>query len=166
MGDVMASTGDTPHASRLTPRVSAGTILAFDFGEKRIGVAMADLGVGIAHPLQTLHAEDNKTRFAAIGALIDEWKPVQLIVGEPRHADGGEHDIGRLARRFAQRLEGRFGLPVALVDETLSSHAAQARLQARGVRGGKLKAILDSAAAGEILDTWLELQRKKTPETP
>ena len=144
-----------------TPRAS--TVLAFDFGEKRIGVAVADLAVGIAHPLQTLHAEDNKTRFAVIGALIAEWKPVQLIVGEPRHADGGEHEIARLARRFAQRLEGRFGLPVALVDETLSSHTAQTRLQSHGVRGGKLKALLDSAAAGEILDTWLALQQKKPP---
>ena len=143
------------------PPPRAGTVLAFDFGEKRIGVAVADLAVGIAHPLETLHAEDNKTRFAAIGALIAEWQPVQLIVGEPHHADGGEHAIGRLARRFAQRLEGRFGLAVTLVDETLSSHAAQTRLQSHGIRGGKLKAVLDSAAAGEILLTWLQQQQKK-----
>lgn len=153
----------TPHAQ--------GTVLGFDFGEKRVGVAVADLGVGLAHPLQTLHAEDNKTRFAAIGALIAEWKPVQLVVGEPRHPDGGAHEIGRLARRFAQRLEGRFGLPVDLIDETLSSHAAQERLQSLSVRayqGGKLKASLDAAAAAEILSTWLSLQQqqKKSPDTP
>ncbi len=138
-----------------------GTVLAFDFGEKRIGVAVADLSVGIAHPLETLHAEDNKTRFAAIAALIAEWKPVQLVVGEPRHADGGAHEVARLARRFAQRLEGRFGVPVALVDETLSSAAAESRLHEHGVHGEKLKNALDAAAAGEILETWLELQRKK-----
>lgn len=153
-----------------TPRTQ-GTVLAFDFGEKRVGVAVADLGVGLAHPLQTLHAEDNKTRFAAIGTLIAEWKPVQLVVGEPRHPDGGAHEIGRLARRFAQRLEGRFGLPVDLVDETLSSHAAQERLLSRGDRynrGGKLKASLDAAAAAEILSTWLSLrqQQKKSADTP
>jgi putative Holliday junction resolvase len=140
----------------MTPGMpDSGTALAFDFGEKRIGVAVADLAVGIAHPLETLHAEDNRTRFAAIGALIAEWKPVQLVVGEPHHADGGAHEIGRLARRFAQRLEGRFALPVVLVDETLSSHAAQLRLQAHGVRGDKLKAALDSAAACVIMETWL-----------
>ncbi|MEQ1774399.1 MAG: Holliday junction resolvase RuvX [Burkholderiales bacterium] len=140
-----------------------GTVLAFDFGEKRIGVAVADLAVGIAHPLETIHAEGNSTRFAAIGALIAEWKPAQLIVGEPHHADGGEHEIGRLARRFAQRLEGRFALPVTLVDETLSSHTAEVQLRAQGVRGDKLKAVLDAAAACEIIETWLEQQRKKPP---
>ena len=137
----------------------AGTVLAFDFGEKRIGIAVADLSVGIAHPLETLHAEDNQTRFAAIAALIAEWKPVQLVVGEPRHADGGTHDVARLARRFAQRLEGRFGVPVALVDETLSSAVAESRLHEHGVHGDKLKAALDSAAACEIMETWLGMQR-------
>ncbi len=137
-----------------------GTVLAFDFGEKRIGVAVGDTGVGIAHPLQTIHAEDNKTRFAAIEALMAEWKPAQLIVGEPHHADGGAHEIARLARRFAQRLEGRFGLPVTLVDETLSSTAAESRLHEQGVHGAKLKAVIDSAAACEIMQTWLEQQRK------
>ncbi len=141
-------------------------MLAFDFGEKRIGVAVADLSVGIAHPLETLHAEDNKTRFAAIAALIAEWKPVQLVVGEPRHADGGAHEIARLARRFAQRLGGRFGVPVALVDETLSSVTAESRLHEHGVHGKKLVAALDAAAAAEILDTWLDMQRKKSAPTP
>jgi putative holliday junction resolvase len=151
----------------VTPDVPAhaGTVLAFDFGEKRIGVAVADLTVGIAHPLQTIHAEDNKTRFAAIAALIGEWQPVQLIVGEPRHADGGAHEIARLARRFALRLEGRFNLPVALVDETLSSVAAESRLREQGVRGGRQRAQIDAAAASEILATWLELRQKKIRDT-
>jgi putative holliday junction resolvase len=140
----------------------AGTVLAFDFGEKRIGVAVADVAVGIAHPLAAIHAEDNKVRFAAIAALIAEWQPQQLIVGEPHHADGGAHEIARLARRFAQRLEGRFNLPVTLVDESFSSVAAESRLHEQGVHGGKLKSVLDSAAACEIIQTWLEQQRKPT----
>jgi len=137
-----------------------GTVLAFDFGEKRIGVAVADVAVGIAHPLQTIHAEDNKSRFAAMAALIAEWQPMLLIVGEPHHADGGAHEIARLARRFAQRLEGRFALPVTLVDETLSSQAAQSRLQEQGMHTDKLRAVLDSAAACEIMQTWLEQQHR------
>ncbi len=159
----MTSAGQPPHPSPLTPH-ARGSVLAFDFGEKRIGVAVAELTVGIAHPLETIHAEDNKLRFAAIGALIAEWKPSQLIVGEPHHADGGEHEIARLARRFAQRLEGRFGLPVALVDEAFSSVAAESRLHEQGVHGDKLKAALDSAAACEIMQTWLEQRRKITPK--
>lgn len=143
---------------------TSSCVLGFDFGEKRIGVAVADMTVGIAHPLTTLHAEDNKARFAAIAALIAEWKPQHLVVGEPHHADGSPHEIGRLARRFAQRLEGRFGVSVTLVDETLSSNAAQARLRSQGARhdkDGRLKVALDAAAAGEILMTWLELQQPK-----
>lgn len=141
---------------------SSGSVLAFDFGEKRIGVAVADLAVGIAHPLTTIAAEDNKTRFAAIAALIAEWKPLRLIVGEPRHADGSAHEIGRLARRFAQRLEGRFGLPLELIDETLSSHAAATGMPSHGPH----KPHLDAAAAAEILTTWLSEKRKKTLPTP
>lgn len=140
----------------------SGTVIAFDFGEKRVGVAVADMTVGIAHPLATIHAEDKETRFAAIAALIAEWKPAQFIVGEPHHADSGAHEIARLARRFAQRLEGRFGLPVTLVDESFSSTAAESRLHEQGVHGSKLKAVLDSAAACEILETWLTQRRQNT----
>jgi putative Holliday junction resolvase len=147
----------------MTPGMhDTGTVLAFDFGEKRIGVAVADLAVGIAHPLPAIHAEENTKRFAAIASLLEEWKPVQLVVGEPHHADGGAHEIGRLARRFAQRLKGRFELPVVMVDETLSSHAAEVQLHMQGVRGEKLKAALDSAAACVIMETWLA-QRHTTP---
>lgn len=145
---------------------ASGTVLAFDFGEKRIGVAMADRGLGIAHPLQTIHAEANNARFAAIEALISEWRPVQLVVGEPRHPDGGEHEVARLARRFAKRLEGRFNLPVAMVDETLSSAVAAQKLADRGARRHPHVDALDSTAAAEILATWLELQQKKIRQTP
>ena len=157
----MARAANTHQPPAPTAR-ARGSVLAFDFGEKRVGIAVADLDVGIAHPLQTLHAEDNKTRFAAIAALIAEWKPVRLIVGEPRHADGGAHDIARLARRFAQRLEGRFAVPVTLVDETLSSQAAESRLREQGVAADRRPELLDAAAACEILQTWLAQQRAAT----
>jgi putative holliday junction resolvase len=163
VGKPMTGTERTPHPSPLTPN-ARGSVLAFDFGEKRIGVAVADVAVGIAHPLAAIHAEDNKTRFAAIAALIAEWQPKQLIVGEPHHADGGAHEIARLARRFAQRLDGRFNLPVTLVDESFSSATAESRLHEQGVHGSKLKAALDSAAACEIMQTWLEQQRKAPGE--
>lgn len=135
---------------------SSTTVLGFDFGEKRIGVAVGDEAVRIAHPLTTVHAEDNAARFAAIEALVAEWAPGKLVVGLPMHADGTEHEISRLARRFARRLEGRFGLPVALADERLTSRTAEARLRESGAPAWKIKAALDAAAACEILQAWFE----------
>ena len=130
------------------------TVLAFDFGEKRIGVAVGDLELRIAHPLATIDAQDNATRFAEIGKLVDEWKPAKLVVGLPMHADGAEHEMSRLARRFANRLHGRFGIEVTLVDERLTSVAAESRLREAGVRGDRMKATLDAAAASEILAAY------------
>ncbi|HEV7800885.1 MAG TPA: Holliday junction resolvase RuvX [Burkholderiales bacterium] len=140
--------------SPLTPDRANTTVLAFDFGEKRIGVAVGDLGLRIAHPLTTIRAEDNATRFAEIAKLIAEWRPARLVVGLPMHADGTEHEVSRLARRFAQRLEGRFGVPVALVDERLTSRAAESRMRESGVREDKIKASLDAAASQEILESY------------
>jgi len=129
-------------------------VLAFDFGEKRIGVAVGDLELRIPHPLATIDAEDNATRFAEIGKLVDEWKPAKLVVGLPMHADGAEHEVSRLARRFANRIEGRFGIEVTLVDERLTSVTAESRLREAGVRGDRRKATLDAAAASEILAAY------------
>ncbi|HZN22598.1 MAG TPA: Holliday junction resolvase RuvX [Burkholderiales bacterium] len=136
------------------PPATNTTVLAFDFGEKRIGVAVGDLAVRIAHPLATIDAEDNQRRFGEIQKLIADWRPARLVVGLPMHADGTEHELSRLSRRFAQRLEGRFGLPVSLVDERFTSVAAESRLRESGVRN--MVKTLDAAAASEILQSWLE----------
>lgn len=154
-------TGKTePQAPRQSSVVSrhprTGTVLAFDFGTKRIGVAVGDFETGLAHPLTTLAIADNKARFAAIGQLIAEWRPVRLVVGVPARADGGEHPVGKLARRFAQRLEGRFGVRAELVDEHLTSHDAEQSLRSAGARGARLKAGLDAVAAQRILEAFFE----------
>jgi len=88
-----------------------GTVLAFDFGEKRIGVATGETLLGSAHPLTVIHAEANDDRFAAIAKLIAEWQPEQLVVGLPTHVDGTPHDMTRLARKFAERLARRRASP-------------------------------------------------------
>ena len=134
--------------------LASTTVLAFDFGEKRIGVAVGDLGLRIAHPLTTIRAEDNVTRFHEIEKLITEWVPKQLVVGLPAHADGAEHQVSRLARRFARRLEGRFAIPTALVDERFTSRAAETRLKETGAHAAKIKDALDAAAAREILEAY------------
>lgn len=133
-----------------------GTVLAFDFGEKRIGVATGAANIRIAHPLETINAESNDDRFARIAALLAEWQPAQLVVGLPTHIDGTEHELTRLARKFAQRLNGRFNLPVALVDERLSSVEAAERLRDAGVSGRDQKAHIDSVAAQTILQSWFD----------
>jgi putative holliday junction resolvase len=130
------------------------TVLAFDFGEKRIGVAVGETALESARALSVIAAEDNKSRFAAIERLLAEWQPRVLVVGLPAHPDGTEHEVTRLARRFAQRLEGRYGLPVVLVDERYTSVAAESTLREQGIGGAALERALDAAAAAEILRSY------------
>jgi putative Holliday junction resolvase len=143
-----------------------GTVLAFDFGEKRIGVATGETLLASAHPLTVIHAESNDDRFAAIGKLVDEWRPVQLVVGLPTHADGTPHDMTRLATKFAERLQRRFKLPVALADERLTSLDAEARLRETGRNSRSAKPLLDAVAAQLILQTWFESLHHVTPAQP
>jgi RNAse H domain protein, YqgF family len=134
----------------------AHVLLAFDFGEKRIGVATGNTLTGAAQPLGTVAETTTDGRFARIGALIREWQPARLVVGRPLHPDGVAHEVTARAERFARQLEGRFGLPVSLVDERYSSVAAQARLRAQG-RGARGRAAQgdDAMAAAIILEQYL-----------
>ncbi|MBS1155614.1 MAG: crossover junction endodeoxyribonuclease RuvA [Proteobacteria bacterium] len=132
------------------------TVLAFDFGEARIGVAVGTTELAIPHPVETIAFDDNERRFARIGELIGEWQPQRLVVGLPTHMDGSEHELSRLARKFANRLNGRFNLPVDLVDERLSSAAASDALNETGLRGRKQKPALDQVAAMQILQGWFD----------
>lgn len=136
--------------------LSSGTVLAFDFGLKRIGVAVGELQLGLAHPLTTIHGEKSDQRFEAIAKLVAEWKPVLFVVGLPRHLDGTDHEFGARCERFARQLEGRFGIPSALVDERLTSVAAEQGLRESGIKRGRTKAVLDQAAAQQILQTYLD----------
>lgn len=138
----------THHAAK------SGTVLAFDFGTRRIGVAVGDFETRLAHPLATITGAENRGRFAAIERMVAEWRPVLFIVGVASRADGSEHPTGRLARRFAQRVSGRFGVPAELVDEHLTSFEAEQDLRAAGARGAKLKSRLDPVAAQRILESY------------
>lgn len=133
-----------------------GTVLAFDFGVKRIGVAVGESLLGQSHPLTVIHGEANDVRFAAIAKLLQEWQPVQLVVGLPTHMDGTAHEMTARAKRFANQLHGRFRLPVALADERLSSLDAEARLRESGRNSKKAKPVLDAVAAQLILQSWFD----------
>nr|WP_115309230.1 Holliday junction resolvase RuvX [Kingella potus] len=128
-----------------------GTCLAFDFGEKRIGVAQGGAETATAHPLATVSGDSNEKKFAAIAALIKEWQPDYLVVGLPVHSDGTEHHLTRLAGKFGRRLHARFGLPVYWADERHTSLLAESLLAEAQVFGKKQKNILDSVAAQAIL---------------
>lgn len=133
-----------------------GCVLGFDFGERRIGVAIGETLLGIAHPLTTIDTEANSQRFELISALITEWQPVMLVVGLPSYLNGEEHALSLLCRKFARRLEGRFSLPVTLVDERLSSAEASQSLRESGVTGRKQKPMLDQVAAQVILQSYFD----------
>ncbi|HJV72056.1 Holliday junction resolvase RuvX [Ideonella sp.] len=132
-----------------TARPAEQSFLAFDFGVKRVGVATGSIVLRQAQPLKTIAAEGD-ARFAAIAALIAEWRPDALVVGVPFHPDGAEHDNTHRARRFARQLQGRFRLPVHEVDERYTTTEALAAGAAD----------LDAAAAALILDQFF---RETTP---
>jgi len=143
-----------PHAAHSTQHPHFGTVLAFDFGERRVGVAVGELQLGIAHPLETIDAAANDARFARIAALVEEWRPVLLVVGLPLALDGGEHRLTGLARKFAQRLRGRFGVETRLVDERLTSVEAQREARASGLTARDSKRHVDRLAAKLILEAF------------
>jgi len=141
-------------------------VLAFDFGTQRIGVAVGNTLVRTAHPLTIIPGEANASRFAAIAALIDEWQPELLVVGRPFTEDGGEQETAARSDRFARLLGGRFGVPVARIDERYTSRTAAAALDERGVRGRTVR--VDAVAAQIILQAWFDApaSREGSPSSP
>lgn len=136
--------------------ILSGTLLAFDFGTKRIGIAVGNTVSRTARPLTTINDEKNDTRFAAIAALLEEWQPAALVVGLPCNDDGTPHEMTALCRRFANRLKGRFNLPTLLVDERYTSAAASSVLDEAGIHGRKQKSLIDQYAAQQILQAYFD----------
>ena len=133
-------------------------VLAFDFGTQRIGVAIGQSVTGTASPLPALKANDGIPNWDQLAALIAEWQPQQLLVGLPLNMDGSESEISVRAKKFANRLHGRFGLPVELWDERLSSFEARGEMLARARRSFKEPNFkdgkVDSLSACLILEGW------------
>ncbi|HEU5283424.1 MAG TPA: Holliday junction resolvase RuvX [Burkholderiales bacterium] len=142
-----------------------GTVLAFDFGEKRLGVAVGELELELAHPLVTIAAATDEERLAAVEELVKEWSPVLFVVGLPTHPDGNAHALATRCGRFAERLRGRFGRPARLVDERLTSATASMALAEAGVRGRRQKEMLDQVAAQHILQAYFA-SRASTCDPP
>ena len=139
-------------------RPASGTVLAFDFGLQRIGVAVGEAQTRTAHPLPGVRALTAPGRFTAIAKLVSEWRPSLLVVGRPLGEDGAAHETTRRAERFARQLAGRFRLPVAMVDERYSSVEVESRM--RSAYGSRKAAnlsrgkMLDSHAAQLLIEQY------------
>jgi putative Holliday junction resolvase len=132
------------------------TLLGFDYGKFRIGIAVGQDITGTATALCTLNCRDGRPDWDKIGELVAEWSPGTLVVGLPLHADGSDSATTRAARRFARELEARYRLPVYGMDERLSSHAAKAMQREAPEKG---KNGIDAIAASIILQNWLDTKR-------
>ena len=153
----------------VTPETpTTGLWLGFDYGAWRIGVALGDTRIGAARPLTTLHATNaHQTPWPSIAALIQEWQPVGCVVGWPLTDDNSSYPVAEFIARFAQRLHGRFVLPVHFVDERLSSVQAEQRLGHRlgAAATHRDPGLIDAGAAAIILDTFFN-QTTPVPRPP
>ncbi len=135
--------------------VGQRTLLGFDFGTKSIGLAVGQEITGSARPLGSCKANDGIPNWDDIGKLIKEWQPDLLVIGLPLNMDGTEQPLTQRARKFANRLHGRFNLPIALQDERLTTTDAKARLFEAGGYRALEKGKVDALSAQLILESWL-----------
>lgn len=140
--------------------MSIQTFLGFDYGWRRLGIAVGNDLTGSARPLTTLSCHQGQPNWETLARLIAQWKPSALVVGIPCHADGTASKTTAHALTFAHRLEQRYGLPIHRMDERLSSHEARSRLCSAGqqLQNRDSKAAIDRIAAQIILETWFSEQ--------
>lgn len=136
-----------------------GLLLGFDFGTKQIGVAVGQTLTREARPLCNLKARDGQPQWEQVEALLKEWQPSALVVGLPLNMDGTPSDMSARAQKFANRLHGRFGLPVHTHDERLTTFAAKGERMRQGDFSRNFREDpVDALAASLLLQGWLEAQ--------
>ncbi|MBN3265067.1 Holliday junction resolvase RuvX [Pectobacterium brasiliense] len=138
--------------------MASRTILAFDFGTKSIGVAIGQEITGTARALTSFKAQEGIPDWQKVEKLLSEWQPDLVVVGLPLNMDGTEQPLTARARKFANRLHGRFGIAIELHDERLSTVEARADLFERGGFKALDKGSVDAASAVIILESWFEAQ--------
>lgn len=136
----------------------ARTILGFDFGLKNIGVAVGQELTNNANPLTVIKAREGIPNWDEIQTLLQQWQPQLLIVGLPLNMDGSEQEMTAAARRFGNRLNGRFQIPVEWQDERLSTYEALDQLGIRDKMQAKQRSDVDRISAQLILQSWLNQQ--------
>lgn len=140
------------------PTDSPRVLLGFDFGTKRIGVAIGQELTGTARALITLQSRHDRPDWEGISRLIEEWRPDAIVVGHPLNMDGTEQELTRRAHRFGNQLAGRYNLPVYEVDERLSSNEAERILKETNPRHARGE--VDKLAAQLILQAWLDTKSR------
>lgn len=153
------------------PEADAGVVgrrqvLAFDFGLRRIGVAYGQELLGSARPVTMIPARDGIPDWDRMEALIDEWQPDLVVVGLPLNMDGTESDMCARARKFGKRINGRFHVPVDMMDERLSSFEAKDAVLAEGGSSDFGRHGVDDLAAVLILESWFNHQRTRPDSHP
>lgn len=144
----------TPSPSNNQKPNTVNTVLGFDFGTTRMGVAIGQSITGSATPLAPLKAKEGIPNWGEITKLVDEWLPDAFVVGLPLDMDGSENEMCQRARKFAKRLHGRFNRPYHMMDERLSSYEAKGQVIARGGNRNFKENSVDGLAAQMILETW------------
>lgn len=129
-------------------------VIAFDYGTRSIGVASGQAITGTASELPPLKADNGVPKWPELQALLEAWQPDLVLVGLPLNMDGSDSELAQRARKFANRIHGRFGVPVALYDERLSTREAKQEARERGHRGSYRDNPVDSIAARLILESW------------
>ncbi len=136
-----------------------GALLGFDFGEARLGVAIGYQETGMTHPLTTLKVKHDQPDWDEVQNLISEWEPSSLVVGLPLDMDGSDIEMTKKAIKFGNRLNGRYNLPVHMVDERLTTRIASSALAETGLNSRKQKTVIDQLAAQYILQTYITEQQ-------
>jgi putative Holliday junction resolvase len=132
------------------------TLLGFDFGTKSIGVATGQMITATAQPLPAIKANDGIPNWNLVEQVINEWKPDLVVVGLPLNMDGSEQPITQRAKKFANRLNGRFGVKITLQDERLTTASAREFIFSHGGYKALDKGKIDSVSAALILESWME----------
>jgi len=133
-----------------------GNIIGFDFGQRRIGVAIGNNVSKTAQALITIESATNNQKFEAIQKIMEEWMPVSIVVGVPFNVDGSEHKVTNLSKKFAKQLEEKYSLPTHLIDERYTSIEASHELKDKKIDVKKKKLLIDQIAAKIILQSYLD----------
>lgn len=133
-----------------------GNIIGFDFGQRRIGVAIGNNVSKTAQALITIESATNTQKFEAIQKIMEEWMPMSIVVGVPFNVDGSEHKVTNLCKKFAKQLEEKYSLPTHLIDERYTSIEASHEFKNKKNDVKKKKLLIDQIAAKIILQSYLD----------